>query len=129
MNDTDIICVETGRTFKNATEAAQTTGTSKSGITRLLRTPTPIMWTAGGFHWLTGKQLKTMGGLDEARRQALNHPAKHPTLGMKILCVETGQIYNSINKAIKSCNGRWANIRTALDNPNKTAYGYHWQLA
>lgn len=42
----------------------------------------------------------------------------------KILCVETGVVYQSINAAIKVCND---GVRKVLYGKTKTAGGYHWK--
>lgn len=47
--------------------------------------------------------------------------------GKRILCVETGDVFES-TKAFEKITGRLgATIRMALCGKNKTAYGYHWE--
>lgn len=50
---------------------------------------------------------------------------------ISVLCVETGIIYGAISEAAiaigKDKKSGGSNIRKVLDNPNKTAYGYHWE--
>lgn len=48
--------------------------------------------------------------------------------GKRIMCVETGEVFTSLRQAnqkfVKYGNG--TSISRVLDNPNRTAYGYHW---
>lgn len=47
----------------------------------------------------------------------------------KIICVETGELFNSIREAAESVNGNIGNISAACRGykGRKTAYGYHWE--
>lgn len=51
----------------------------------------------------------------------------HPTLWVKIKCVETGIIYNSITEASKKTDIRRSNISGVLIGKQNTAGGYHWE--
>lgn len=44
----------------------------------------------------------------------------------KVLCVETGVIYNSITKAAEAVKGNKGNICKACNGKFKTSAGYHW---
>ena len=45
----------------------------------------------------------------------------------KVLCVETGQIYESVKQAASSAGCDRSNISSACTGPRKTAGGYHWK--
>lgn len=47
-NTKAVICVETGTLYASCTEAAQSIGVAKSGITKVLR---GVHKTSGGYHW------------------------------------------------------------------------------
>lgn len=46
---------------------------------------------------------------------------------VRILCVELGKEYESIQAAATEFNHSRANIWRVLDKPNRTACGYHWR--
>lgn len=110
-----------------------------------------------GYNIADGGDINPMQGkhhTEEARQkmsQALldryaEHPESHPWLGrnhteetkekmmysskkrQEILCVETGIIYPSIREATRQMELKSKNsITLALNDPNRTAKGYHWK--
>ena len=46
----------------------------------------------------------------------------------KILCVETGIIYESTMEASRALNANFSNISAVCREVRKTANGYHWQF-
>jgi len=64
--------------------------------------------------WKDNPKLKSHGGV--AR--------------VKVQCVETGTVFNSIREAARTVHQAWdANIKKALKDPNKTCAGFHWAYA
>lgn len=53
--------------------------------------------------------------------------AAHKVLRRKVLCVETGEVFDSVRAAGDFAGGH--RLGVALQKPNCTAYGYHWQYA
>ena len=49
------------------------------------------------------------------------------SVGKKVLCVETGIIYNCTTDAAAAHNGQAQSIRRVCRGERKTAYGYHWE--
>ena len=47
--------------------------------------------------------------------------------GKKIVCIETGQCFDSITDAAKWCNGKRSVISLCCKGKVKTSYGYHWK--
>lgn len=49
--------------------------------------------------------------------------------GIKIICVETGEQFECISNAYRALgkSPHSSSISTALNNKNRTAYGYHWR--
>lgn len=44
----------------------------------------------------------------------------------KVICIETGEIFNSISKAAKSINKCAETISSVCRGKSETAGGYHW---
>ena len=44
-----------------------------------------------------------------------------------IICVETGQIYESIREASRQTGISRGGLNSALSKETSTAYGYHWR--
>ena len=44
----------------------------------------------------------------------------------KVICLETGEIYNSLTEAAKAVNRSTGNISDCLAGRKKTTGGYHW---
>ena len=45
----------------------------------------------------------------------------------KVICIETGIIYNSRNEAAKAVNVSGSGIGRAIKGEQKTSGGYHWR--
>ena len=58
---------------------------------------------------------------EEKRREII---AKTTPQGVKVVCIETGVIYNSIKEANEWCGGNVCNV---CKGRSKTAGGYHWK--
>src|SRR5699024_978243 len=75
------------------------------------------MWTDEMKESLSEK--KNEGGLHKGVRNG------HAT---KIRCVETGEVFDYIRLACEKYGIKnQASITIALNNPNRTAYGFHWE--
>lgn len=61
----------------------------------------------------------------EARRIAACVAAK----AKRVLCVETGEVFDSLSDAARSLHASIAPISMALNGKRETAHGYHWRLA
>ena len=51
----------------------------------------------------------------------------HPSLSMRVLCVETGEVYPSIQEASRRTSINRGNISACCRGKRKTAGGYHWR--
>lgn len=81
------VCIETGEVFKTATEAAKAVGVSSGQICNSCKTG----GLAGGLHWMRlGHPPKTL--LQDRRK--------------KVLCVDTGEVFESAAKAAASIGVR-----------------------
>ena len=53
---------------------------------------------------------------------------KHPR-ARAVICVETGQIFETLTEASAWCNGNRQNIYNCCNDKQTIAYGYHWKYA
>lgn len=109
ITGSQIVCFETGKVYKNNTEAKLDTGASTIGLAL-----DQAQKTSGGYHWCH----KTLYD------QGWQPIAKNPINATEVVCVETGTIFKSQTeaenitgaKAISNCCKNWGN----------TSGGYHW---
>lgn len=95
-------CVETGKTWDSAKAAAIEMETSPTNIQRVCRGKQK---TACGYHWIYIS----------------------PPCDRSVMCVETGEIFPSINNVAKTKGYSSSCIRGCIEGKQKTAYGYHWE--
>ncbi len=67
---------------------------------------------------------KGMKHSEEHKRKLINRK----DLSKKVLCVETGEIFDSINDAQRKTGIFHGNISKACSGSRKTAGGYHWSF-
>lgn len=48
-------------------------------------------------------------------------------LSKKVLCIETGEVFNSMREAAKAKEVNWVSISHVINGRNKTAGGYTWK--
>lgn len=65
----------------------------------------------------------------KARRtvQSLLSPDKIRTSNKRVICVETGEVFDSIREANVKYGFNISNICAVCKGKQKTAYGYHWR--
>ena len=76
-----------------------------------------------------GKQIST-GGFYWCYQEDYNlnwKPRKNGNF-TKVICVETGIVYNSMKEAIEKTGASWA-IKRCVKNPELKSGGYHWRYA
>ena len=104
-----VICVETGVEYENAEIAAQAVGLkSSSGINSVLRGE---FITAGGFHW-----------------KCADENAVITSRNRKVLCVETGEIFSSVQSAAEHFDLTPSVVSKVLHGKSITA-GLHFKFA
>ena len=127
-----VVCLETGEVFPNLKKAAEfaglkdgshirraASGTCKNGRRR----------SAGGYHWYWEGDPKPV--LAEPKPKAKDatrgeHREKK-VIGRPVVCWESGEVYPSAEHAARVVGLKSAkSIRQALDNPRRSAGGYHW---
>ncbi len=106
-----IICVETEKVYKSASQACRELGISHGNMGCALKDNYP----AGGFHFAY------ISGYDKNKWKPRKNKAKK-----KIVCVETKIMYDSAATAEKETGATRCNINRALKSGG-TAGGYHWK--
>ncbi len=106
-NQIKVVNVDTGQFFDSIREAADWCNGDKGSISECCNNKQK---TAFGYRWQY---------LDKGRRKHKNN---------KILCVETGVIFDSDKEAAKWCNGDNRNINSVCFGRSKTYRGYHWKF-
>ena len=112
----EIICIETGVVYESISEAARQTGISRENIKTAINGQ---RLSAGGFHWALTVDLQTQENL-----RSLNGKCKASK--RKILCVETGESYESITSAAKIIGVNQSAISIALKRGSRVK-GFHWE--
>ena len=102
-----IQCVETGKVFGSVSSAAKSLNINRSGISNALRGKSK---TAGGFHW---------------EYESTDRSARYGS--RKIVCIETGTVYHSLQEASNLMNINRSSISNALRGKSKAAGGFHWK--
>lgn len=49
------------------------------------------------------------------------------SLVVAVMNIDTGEVFDSVASAARSCNGRGSDISTVCRGNQKTAFGYHWK--
>ncbi len=104
-----IRCVEEDMEFKSAREAARYFNIDHKSILKATENPEK---TYKGFHW---EKIKSKIKEFKSSNSAASY-----------ICYETGEVYSTISQASFKNNIHGNSIRLVLNNPNKTAGGYHW---
>lgn len=107
-------CVETGKCFDTLQEAANFVGLKSGHSIRLAINGAGM---AGGYHW---RFKNSADEIVELKRPILK--------GFKILCVETGKVFNSLAEAARSVDCDPSLIRGAIRRKG-TCRGQHWSYA
>ena len=116
-----VYCIELNMVFNNITEASQETGASISGISLCVQGKNK---TAGNYHWCHATEKDTKGFLEEETKE---EKEKYKALKKRVLCLETGQIFNSSQDAARQLSIDGSGIRKCCRGVNKTCGGYHWE--
>lgn len=115
---TVIRCVETDKFYRSINSAHRLTGVSIQSLTAVVNGRTK---TANNYHW---ERIPYTDNLVIERD--IPKPKKGGTK-IKVKCVETGKVYNTITKAAKALGIDSSNISGVLYGVRSTAGGYHWE--
>lgn len=81
--------------------------------------------SVNNLEWCDRKYNCNFGKRNE--RSALNR-TNHPTISKKVLCIETGKIFQSINEAERQTGIKQSSISKCCLGKRKTAGGFHWKF-
>ena len=140
-----IICIDTGEIFDSVNNAAAKAGVTRSCVSMALNGK---MKTAGGYRWaylnaadkVSEETSKNLGKANRGRKQSAETIEKraaqlrgknNPNLNhyKPVFCVETGEIFDSVNSAAESVGVHQSFLSKVLHGIKKTAGGYHWKFA
>jgi hypothetical protein len=118
-----VICLELNKTYSSVIEAEYDTGVYHSHICACCNKK---MFMAGPYHWLyledydEGYDTSTIIQLIESGR-VVPKPQKK-----EIVCLETGQVFNSVREAAEYVSVERAAIRSCCQGKNQTCQQLHW---
>lgn len=113
-----VICLESGMVYENAEAAAREVGTAKHGILNCIE---GAQLSAGGFHWAPEGSDLTIEQI-EAGRKLKRRDAR------RVVCLETGEAFESEKAAAESVGTSAHSIRACVDGKIMTVQGLHWAL-
>ena len=117
-NGKPVFCFEQNKEYNSAEQAARENNIR--GSINIRKACKEYNKTAGGYHWC----------LLENKKEAVSFWNKNKLKignSVKVICVETGEIFNSRTAAAKFINKSDSGILKACRDKNKTAGGYHWK--
>jgi hypothetical protein len=112
-----IRCVETDKFYKSINSAHRLTGVSIQSLTSVVNGRAK---TANNYHW---ERIPYTDNLVIER----DIPKPPGSTKVKVKCVETGKVYNTITEAAKALGIDSSNISGVLYGVRITAGGYHWK--
>jgi len=115
-NKMAVVCIETKEKFDSVTEASKKYKIDKKSILNVCRNIINYN-TAGGFHWMF---------LSDYDENKIYNFRKNKTNEIKVINIDTMEIFDSITKAAKKYNLSISNIHSCCNKKQKTAGGYQW---
>ena len=116
----EIMCVETGIVYASITLAAEAANIKANTIGRCIDN---AKYTAGGYHWKsTGKKMHN------AEQAARTKEILTRLYGKKVMCVETGKVYDSVANAARDMHISRPYISFCINGHTEHACGYHFKL-
>ena len=113
-----VVCLETGVVYESAEAAACDVGTAKLGILNCIE---GSQLSAGGRHWAPEGSDLTIEQI-EAGRKLKRRDAR------RVVCLETGEVFESEKAAAESVGSEASSIRACVDGKVMTVRGLHWAL-
>ena len=118
-NSEKVIQVETGTTYSCIAEASEMTGISHAHISSACAAKRR---TAGGFHWMYASDSQSDW---DARRKAYIEKSGIKAF-RKVMCVETGEIFEQPKFAAEKIGVHPSNIAHCCNGRQEKSGGYHW---
>lgn len=111
-----VYCIETKTFYESIKYAAEN---NNCDTARIVRACQNINKTAAGYHWCYYEDL------EKIKIEELSIPKKKKV----VRCIETNEIFPSIRCAAKVYGVDHSQIVRACKGEQKTAAGYHWEIA
>lgn len=112
-----IVCIETGEQFNGAEDAANAIGLSSGFISHQIREGKPIK---GFYYYYAGEMLP-----DERRQKIRNRKKKQNNKPRPVICLETGERFESITLASKMFDVSKSNVSRAMER-GSAVHGFHF---
>ena len=118
-NTRDVVvqCVETKKLYRNVSVASKITGANASSIRNVINGRCKV---AGGAHW-------KLVPVNEVNVEDVECGDKIYGMYKRVVCIETGIIYNSVIDAARETNISADNIHDVCQYGHETAGGFHWE--
>lgn len=113
-NKRAVVCIETGQVFESIAAAAKWANIAGCTVSSVVNGRTV---GAGGYHWRFADADIKNDEIDLTPLKAGKRPVR---------CVETGTIFLSTRAAAKFIGRNCNTVIAALNQPTRTAGGYHW---
>lgn len=118
----EVLQIETGTTFRSAVDAAEKLNISRAHI---ISACCGKRKTAGGFHWRYAAETQ-----DEWENRRNKYILQTGIKEIpKIVCIETGEMFDQPKIAAESVGVHPSNITKVCSGDQLTAGGYHWKYA
>lgn len=123
-NKKEVICLETKQIFESANEAGRSIGKFKNHHIAEISRDLSLKNSSRGKHWL---YVDIYNKLTEKEKIELEHRLKTLTKNKKVLCIETGQIFNTVAEASRIMHCYSTYIKEACIGKRETAKKFHWK--
>lgn len=112
-----IVCIETGEQFNGTEDAANAIGLSNGFISHQIREGKPIK---GLYYYYAGEMLP-----DERRQKIRNRKKKQNNKPRPVICLETGERFESITLASRMFGVSKSNVSHAMKR-GSAVHGFHF---
>lgn len=113
-----VLCVETGEIFSSITEAAASIGAKRTAVSYVCH------GKAKSVKGYTFRFVDTEKAQEIAER---HNPKVDQMNSIAVVCIETGEIFNSLIEAAASIGINPSNISSVICGRSRTAGGKHWR--
>lgn len=118
-----VVCIETNKMYSSASYAQELTGIQRATISLVCR---GYDKTAGGFHWRYATENDKSNLILLSKERCMKEKYYN---SQRVLCVETGIIYNSIHQASKETGSHQSAISQCCRGTRQTTNNLHWKYA
>jgi len=126
-----IRCIELDKVFESAKEALYYLGKTSGSLSNIWYKDSSI-WFSREYHWqwfVDGCKIYNKEDCDKWDVDRILQRSNQMSIkrSKKVICIETGKIYRSVEEAAKFIGGTATNISCVCRGKMDTYYGYHWK--